>query len=213
MRFYSRFAALTGLITSLALGASAVPTTVTAVDTPPCDPLVVPTLVDELGTGAFPPGEQISSYTFTTNLVACTATENPVTTNVILGITNFNTISFTDLWYVADPETTLSNVDGTVNGMLAFKIDAVGVNTPLIPSVATADGIFAPGETWEFIIQDYANPFLPASALSSIGVPSVEPLPPFLSSGSIIARPIPEPGTAALIGLGLIALGMWRRVD
>ncbi|MBA7694134.1 hypothetical protein ES703_102741 [subsurface metagenome] len=114
---------------------------------------------------------------------------------------------WTDLWYVADPETALTNDDGWINGELAFKIDAVGVNTPLVWESVAFDGIFIPGETWEFIIQNYTNQLgLAPSLLGSIGVPSS---PDTISTGSIIA--IPAPGAILLGSLGVGLVGWLRR--
>jgi hypothetical protein len=64
------------------------------------------------------------------------------------------------------------------------------------------NGIFEPGEKWEFVIQDYTNlNGLGAEQVWSGGVPSVDPE----SSGSIIA--IPAPGAIVLgsIGIGLVS--------
>ena len=89
--------------------------------------------------------------------------------------------------------------------MLAFKIDRVGLNRPLVSESLLPNGVFEAGETWRFIIQDYTNAlFLPASALGSVGVPSFGDQ---MSSGSIIA--IPEPVTMVLLGMG--GLGLTRR--
>lgn len=202
------YAALIGGVLLAALPAVAVPTVVVSVDTPSCDGLMVPSPVDELGTGIFPPGELIASGAVFTPMIACVPTDTPFA-DALVSITNLNAIPFSDLWYVADPETGLTNVDGLINGMLAFKIDAVGVNTPLVFESMVVDGIFAPGETWNFIIQDYTSGLgLPPSALGSIGVPSPGPATA-ASSGSIIA--IPEPASAALVGLGLLGLSAGRR--
>ena len=105
-------------------------------------------------------------------------------------------------------ETLFSNIDGFVNGADAFRIDAVGANTPLIFESGVADGIWSAGEIWHFVIQDYTNIFGdPPSAFTSPGVPS--PAGAGGSSGSIIAV-TPEPSTALLLLPGLAALA-WRR--
>ena len=104
----------------------------------------------------------------------------------------------------------ISNPDGLINGLPAFKIDKVGVNQPLTVESGAPDGIFSPGERWIFIIQDYVNGLsLPPTAFSEIDIPSAV-LVGKTSSGSIIALPIPEPGTAALVALGLAALSCRR---
>ena len=129
--------------------------------------------------------------------------------NALVSITNLNAIAFSAVWYVADYDTTLTNEDGKVLGTVsAFRIDAVGINTPLVAESGAFDGIFAPGETWTFIIQDYFNTFgISAAAINSVCLPSAG----LGSRGSIVALPVPEPTTAALVGLGLLGMALARR--
>ena len=153
-------------------------------------------------------------------------------TTVQVAITNRTHRHFEDLYYVGDVhdypgilETTFTNVDEWVADVtpgnqwtapgLAFKIDAVGLNTPLVFESMTPDQIFEPGETWEFVIQEYANIWgaagLPPSALGSVGLAPYGAIAQAsmldqISSGSIIT---PEPATIAMLGLG--GLAMLRR--
>jgi hypothetical protein len=210
---WARRAALVGAALWIALPAGAVSTLVTSADAPGCDVLAIPTTpVDELGTAPpFPVGERIGAVAATTATTACSSltTDNPLIANALVSITNLNAIAFSDVWYVADYDTALTNADGLVLTALAFKIDAAGANTPLVSEVGgSIAGVFEPGETWSFIIQDYTNTLgLSAALISSVGLPSAG----LGSSGSIVAVPVPEPTTAALVGLGLIGLARARR--
>jgi PEP-CTERM motif len=200
----------------------ALPRIVLYSDDPHCDPLFVPQNVHELGIApafAALPLELITSSAIATEVAACPA-DDPLIANVRVSITNTTGIAWADLWYVADPfvdgvGTFISNYDGFVDDAAgagipsrAFKIDTVGVNVPLVSESIAADGIFSPGETWAFIIDDYSNSFgLSAAAFDSMGVASASPGGP-PSSGSIIAVPVPEPGTFALLAIGSIGIAM-----
>lgn len=197
--------------------ASAVPTTVVAQDTPHCDPLMNMSFVHELGDApVFPLNELIFSSSIMTPQVACPSHDNPNFPNTEVRIVNLSGLFWTDLHYVADPATaaapgtTISNEDGLVNGGQAFRIDTVGVNTPLILESMTPNGIFEPLETWVFIIDDYSHGTgAAATPFDSIGVGfgSIS-FPP--STGSIIASEVPEPGAISLAGL-VAAGALYRR--
>ena len=192
----------------------AVPQIVQSQDTPHCDVLIPLSLVDELGhPSVFPFGERIDAVSTFTQQAACPSHENPNIPNVIVQMTNLNPFTFFDLHYVADPNTpgaigtSISNEDGLVNAGQAFRIDRVGLNQPLLGESILNDGLFQPGETWRFIIDDYVNTAgIPAHAFFSISVGSASGGPP--SSGSIIAL-IPEPASMGL--LGVAGLGILRR--
>ncbi len=185
------------------------PTTVVHADNPNvCDTLMVPENVDELGNKPpFLNDEWIVSLHSSTNTVACTTFA--ATNNVVVSITNtvMPPRSFSDLWYVVDDGTVITNFDGgidnPVNPMFnrAFKIDSVGINKPLVSESIAVNGIFESGETWEFILEGYSGPTA-ASQFASVGVPSQTSPPlgspvnesPSLSTGSIIAIPIENGG-------------------
>ncbi len=166
--------------------------------------------VHELGhAGWFPEDERIDMSDELTEYRPCFQNEDdPQIPNYAISITNMTNIAWTDLHYVADPETTIQNYDqNRLNGELAFRIDNVGLNTPLISESMNPDLIFEPGETWIFVMQDYTNTdgYAPSDFMT-LGVPS----PGHCSSGSIIALPIPEPATLALLTLGAFALRLRR---
>lgn len=152
----------------------------------------------------FPDDEWITSGSNETLEHTCIlGPDDPGIPNILVSITNNTGRCWTDLWYVADPETSLSNFDiERINGMKAFKIDKINNNRPLVYESMAQDSKFSPGETWSFIIDDYFNAQLPASALASLGVPSNGTNDG--SSGSIIA--IPEPCTIAVLAIGALAL-------
>lgn len=205
----------------------ALPTHVIHEDVPTCDTLFVPDNVHELGIAptfsAFP-DELIEAESTTTDQVACPL-DDPNTPNALVAMTNLTPTSWGDVWYVADvfnastgSGTLISNFDGfaydasaSFPSGQAFKIDAIGANRPLVFESIAFDGIFEPGETWHFIIDDYRNfAGLVASLFNSVGVGGASVGGP-PSSGSIIAVAIPEPATFVLSLIGLTAIGISNR--
>lgn len=212
--------------------AAALPTKVVHQDLATCDPLFIPDLVDEVGNAqvGFPQDETLlHGWLGDTDLVVCPQTDDPAVPNHLVEIINTSGRDFVEVWYVADPETRISNVDGLANDAgiatgptnLAFRIDnkisdPTGMHQPLILESMTQDNIWEAGEVWQFVLQDYSNSLnLPPDAFTSLGIGNAShDIAGFLqSSGSIIAIPskIPEPATGILMLAGTFAAAVALR--
>lgn len=170
----------------------------------------------ELGVG-FPANQLITSVNLGPVAFDPCPVDKEEGLNFQIQIQNLTGYDWTDVYYVADPETMLTNVDelmGEVgfSAWLAFKIDNVGLNQPLVSESMIVDNIFQAGEIWEFVIQDYSNALGgPPEAFDSIGIASASTgwTP---STGSIVA--VPEPATAMMLvfgaGVGIFVRRMRR---
>ena len=204
--------------------AVAVITPITTFNNPQCDPLIFAVDSDEIGTGVFPANELVlGGHSGSTGAPSCISSNQP-DTDFAIEITN--TVSpprsFDNLHYVADLDTSISNFDGLINGALAFRIDnafspgGCGVNCPLFFESIAFDGVFEPGETWHFTVQDFSNPLFSAAHVGSIGVPSgpqgdtssgsiIEVFPDFFFVGG---TEIPIDTTPLLLA-GVQSVSMW----
>ncbi len=189
-------------------------------DLPNCDnhgPLVA---VEELGTGPlFPSDELISAVSTFVNTTVCPLTDDPSMPNVLVEIRNLSGRAWTDLYYVADPGTTFSNYDGigvsaTVPGVsgLAVRLDEMGGNKPLVFESMVGDGIFAVGETWRFVLQDWSDAAgLSADMMGSLDFAGAS-FGDFDSTGSIVQfLQVPAPSAAMLFGIGSLTVVRRRR--
>jgi hypothetical protein len=202
-----------------AISARAVPVIAPYVELPPCDAHSI-TLTDELGNplppllppfggpGPFPADEAIASESMLTNQNGCLASPQNPGPDYMVHILNLTTTAWTDLFFVADSGNFFNNHDGMILGGLAMRIDAVGVNAPLVLESMTVDGIFEPGEDWFFYVLDWVGP-APPSLFDSIGVGAGSGgFPP--STASIVANPAVVPLPSALVLLAS-AFGLLRR--
>ncbi len=190
-------------------------------DLPGCDNHGTRQVVEEFGDASvFAPDETFDHVsTLGINFSACPPMDDPSIPNALVVVTNLTGRFLSDLYYVADEGTTFSNIDGAGFGAgsptirtPAFRIDSFGLNRPLLAESMTPDGIFEPGETWEFIVQDYGNALgLPADAFFSIGMSGDSPFTGagvVESSASIVRTVIPAPASSLL---GLTGLALMRR--
>lgn len=202
----------------IAAAASADPIDGIYYDLPGCDDHGPLTAVEEFGDpSAFSPTQWIDHAATFTDLSACAMTDDPTKPNALVVITNLTSRTLDNLFYVGDPEVRFSNVDGegvgagtpTIPG-LAFRIDSFGMNKNLIFESGVFNGLLEPGETWQFIVQDFESAsgtgpdlfYSVGMAGDSIGITN--------SSASIV-RMVPTPGSVALIGLGGLAAARRRR--
>jgi hypothetical protein len=142
------------LFAAVSSQAYTVPTQMVHIDTSQCDTLFIPDDVHEIGeTGFFPQNESLFATDLgLTSNSACSNSDDPTVANVVVDIRNLSGIAWEEVWYVADPETSISNYDGEANEspfspiQEAFRIDndvkdPGGVNHALISESMTADGI------------------------------------------------------------------------
>jgi hypothetical protein len=201
--------------------AEAYPVQAQFTDAPHCDTVPATTLTHELGTGnAFPIDEQIAAGALLTSKVICVP-DDGIANDYEVRITNLSPIAWQDLFFVVDEGSVVGNYDGVMNnlafgiGTAAFRIDGTLTVTGNNDNLLLESGgipnneIFEPGESWTFLVSNFVDPAGIGPVFDSVGFGVGSPgFPP--STASILANPVPEPGTLVLLTLG--ALAMRRRI-
>ena len=201
-----------GLVLIFAASAGAFPVTTSFTDDTRCDAIPNLPLSHELGTGlVFPANERISLSTLSVGTSSPCVADDGIANDFTVTITNGSGQAWVDVFFAADVGYTIGNADGSVvnsfgSPMDAFKIDNVGINGSLVESLS-ADGIFEVNEDWTFVVMNFSGG---TPSLGSLGLTSSTNSN---SSASIVANPIPEPGSLALLGLGIGLLAVRRRVQ
>jgi hypothetical protein len=210
-----------------ARSASAVPINALYTDDPRCDaiPSQIPT--HELGDLAtFPQNEAIRMTPTPVTFTVCVQNDG-LANDWVVDMINLSGQSWKNLFFVCDHNVTVGNADGSMQDTVgapniltdAFKIDGTvtpGINNNLLTESINADEIFQPGEIWRFAVSNYM-------AVDSTGVfqapLNVTPglfagstnFPATPGNCSILASPVPEPGTMSLVAIGASALLLRRR--
>lgn len=141
-------------------------------------------------------------------------------------MTNVSGQAWKDLFFVADANATIGNADGTIDDLIgapgihtdAFHIDANGRNANLLEESILNDGIFQPGEDWEFAVLNFGTGLnsLPPALISPGQFAGSSQRVGFTgTNASILATPfvaaVPEPGTGMVLMMSAGAWMMRRR--
>jgi hypothetical protein len=180
------------------------------VDDARCDVIPSQSLSRELGDVASFPAVDAISYHDHRYSTPVGVADDGIANDWTVHMTNVSGQPWKNLFFVADNGATIGNADGMIEDAVnapgiftdAFCIDALGSNVALLSESLVADGIFQPGEDWEFAVTNFntglnAIPptlttpgfFAGSSQLGGIGG----------GNASILASPVPEPSLAALL--------------
>ncbi len=182
-----------------------------------CDNVPDTYLTHELGEAAvFPVDEQLLFTITPTNTTVCVP-DDGIANDWDIRIINIGSVFWQDVFFVADAAMYFGggNYDGHLEDLTApgkteaFRIDALGTNNNLFSESMASDGILEPGEIWGFYVTNFD--FGIAPAFDSVGQFSISSATNPPSTASILANPVPEPATMAMLSLGGLAALRRRR--
>lgn len=205
-----------------AVPASAVPIQGLFVDDPThCDSHADYNLTHELGDAAVFPAEESIFYDAKNMNVFVCVPDDGIANDYEIRMQNLSGVAWQDVTFVVDEGVNFSqgNYDGSVVDLssatgantLAFRIDSVGGNAPLVFESMTADDIWEIGEFWTIHVTNFGNGSQ-TPVFDSVGVFGVGSggFPP--STASILANVVPEPASLGLLAAGAaLLIGRRRR--
>jgi len=174
-------------------------------------------LTHELGDPAvFPIEEQVFIDAKLTSITVC-APDDGIANDWEIRMINLGTTYWQDVHFVADEATyfALGNWDGYISDLAlpgpkeAFRIDSLGTNANLVYESGASDNILEPGEAWTWYLTNFD--YGAAPVFDSVGAFSWSSASGPPSNASILANPVPEPATAAVLVLGAATLLRRRR--
>jgi hypothetical protein len=212
------------LVASIALPSSiaaAAPVTGHFLDDPRCDAFPEQMLNGEIGDVAMFPAVDAIAYHDHRYGTPIGVPDDGIANDWIVHMTNVSGRAWRDLFFVADFGATIGNADGRVEDVSnaeglfadAFHIDAGGVNANLLTESMNADGIFQPGEEWEFVVTNFGTGLnsIPPTIVTPGVFAGSSPLDTTAGNASILAVPaVPEPATVGLVTIAATSLLMRR---
>jgi len=221
-------ATLTASIAFAASGAGAAPVNGHYVDDRRGDSFQSQTLTAELGDDAiFAPINAIDYHDHRLNTgIVIGVPDDGIANDWTVHMTNMSGQAWTNLFFVADKGAAIGNADGRVEDVIgaagiftdAFHIDVDGINANLLSESMHADGIFEPGEDWEFGVMNFDT--------GAVSMPPVIITPDVFAGSSLlgsnggvtrgnasilgIPAAVPRPGTVGVVTIAVTSLLMRR---
>jgi hypothetical protein len=187
-----------------------------------CDTVPSQMLSHELGDVALFPVSEAFHYHTHRHSTTVGVPDDGIANDWTVHLENVSGQSWTNLFFVADVGATIGNADGRLEDVLgapgvmvdAFLIDANGTNRNLLSESIADDGIFQPGEAWEFAVSNFGtgvNSRPPMLTTPGVFAGS-SPLSVSDGNSSILAAPIvPEPSSLGLLIFGIVTVLTRRR--